>query len=113
MHGKKNSAGAGKVSKEGEGNPTRNGKVVPFGPKTGQFRKQRKEGVRDQTEKKLLDQIEIPFPQEDGVARTARKFAWCSHGCAQGNTCGARLGACITTNGTDKKREERIAAENK
>jgi hypothetical protein len=67
-HAKKNTARAGEVPKEGKGHTKGHGKVIPFGPKAGQRRKeeQGKEGVR---EKKIFDQIEIPFTAiiTDGV----------------------------------------------
>lgn len=114
MHGKKeNPAGARKIPKKGKGDTAINGKIVPFRPGTSKPRKQGqgKKSFRDETQgrPKSLRQTEIPFPDQDGVIGTARKFAFCSFGCKEGNTCGARMGACIATNSTDEKRKEGIA----
>lgn len=70
-HAKKNPAGAGEISEKGKANTKGNGKIVPFRPKAGKFGKQ-EQGKESGRSKKILDQIEIPFPSivahgDDGI----------------------------------------------
>jgi hypothetical protein len=111
MHGKKeNSGGVGKISKEGQGHPKSNGKVVRFSQNPGEQRKQKKKVGKSVGEKKILDQIEIPFPNADGIDGETRKLAWDCFRCPQGSACGAMMGTCNAKDRQDEERKEGIAA---
>jgi hypothetical protein len=116
-HAKKDPACAGEISEEGKSNSKGNGKIIPFGPKAGQFGKQKqrqgkgKEGIR---EKKSFTQIEITFPSADGNgSATADQLRFDDGRCKEGCPFGAWMGTCHAADCQDKKREEGIAAENR
>lgn len=109
-HAKKNPAGAGEISEKGKANTKGNGKIVPFRPKAGKFRKQ-EQGKESVGSKKILDQIEIPFPAiiTDGIDGIGRNDPGCCVIGGQSHTIGFGFVAGCSTDCANKKREEAIA----
>jgi hypothetical protein len=73
-HAKKNPAGTREISEKSKGYSALNGKIIPFGTKTGKLRKQRKKsGGRKKKEGNTRNfiQTEIPFPGANGNDGTA------------------------------------------
>jgi hypothetical protein len=116
-HAKKNPAGAGEVSKKGKADPTGNGKVIPFRAKAGKFgeQKQRQKEQRETRKwspKKILDQIEIPFPRQggDGVEGTGDVLIDTGR-CKEGCPFGAWMGTCHAADCKNQKGKEGTAAQ--
>jgi hypothetical protein len=108
-HAKKDSAGAGQISEKGEADTKVYGKVIPFGPKAGKRGKQGKEKEGIRREKKILDQIEIPFPSEHGNGGEVDELQRSVSGCPQGCPCGVGLGFGCAKDRENKERKEGIA----
>jgi hypothetical protein len=76
-HAKKDPAGTGEISAKSQGNSTVNGKVIPFGTKTGERGEQREKGVRGENKEDLTRRLQKNYIQTDlfpdGYAGTTGK----------------------------------------